>query len=447
MSRLRQQVFRGGKGDDVFVAPEPAVRPKRGPKDYSALPYSDFFTDKRIVSLPDRDNLSVRVYTKGEDGPVILLLHGGGYSGLTWAAMVKHLTTMVDVQIVAPDTRGHGDTRCTSDNQLDRETQCTDIGDLVRVMYGTIPPPIVVVGHSMGGAMAVHLAHGLYIPSLCGLVVIDVIEGSAMDSLGHMGTVLASRPSIFQNMANAIEWSMRSGHVRNLESARVSMPGQLVTIEQHKTIVKAPRTENLTDGIVERVYTTKAISSSIPEGDENVDEGTHAFTDTVRDTPRDLGTNTNCNTSSGVCGQKQGLNISACVGENENKNKSEYVKVSDGVGVPASIDVSSMKDKLIWRTDLLATEPYWRGWFEGISHLFLSTNVPKLVVLGGIDRMDTEMSVAHMQGKYQLKVMSSVGHMVHEDVPVQVAECLAEFVVRNRIASPKDMYNGLRPLL
>lgn len=28
---------------------------------------------------------SFRVYEKGESGPVLLLLHGGGHSGLSWA--------------------------------------------------------------------------------------------------------------------------------------------------------------------------------------------------------------------------------------------------------------------------------------------------------------------------------------------------------------------------
>ena len=38
-------------------------------------------------------------------------------------------------------------------------------------------PPIILVGHSMGGALAVHTAARDYIKNLIALVVIDVVEG------------------------------------------------------------------------------------------------------------------------------------------------------------------------------------------------------------------------------------------------------------------------------
>jgi alpha-beta hydrolase superfamily lysophospholipase len=41
----------------------------------------------------------------------------------------------------------------------------------------TTQPPIVLVGHSMGGAIAVHTAASNFIQNLIALVVIDVVEG------------------------------------------------------------------------------------------------------------------------------------------------------------------------------------------------------------------------------------------------------------------------------
>ncbi len=38
-------------------------------------------------------------------------------------------------------------------------------------------PPIILVGHSMGGALAVHVAAKNLIQNLIALVVIDVVEG------------------------------------------------------------------------------------------------------------------------------------------------------------------------------------------------------------------------------------------------------------------------------
>lgn len=69
-----------------------------------------------------------------------------------------------------------------------------------------------------------------------------------------------------------------------------------------------------------------------------------------------------------------------------------------------------------WRVSLDKTEPYWTGWFTGISELFLATKIPKMLLLAGTDRLDTALTVGQMQGKFQLVVLPSVGHTIQEDV-------------------------------
>ena len=79
----------------------------------------------------------------------------------------------------------------------------------------------------MGGALAVHTSLTEQVDGLIGLVVVDVVEGTAMDALSSMQGFLRGRPKTFPTLEYAIEWSLRSGQVRNTESARVSMAGQL----------------------------------------------------------------------------------------------------------------------------------------------------------------------------------------------------------------------------
>lgn len=55
---------------------------KRHPVDVSPLHWDAFFDKKDILEIEDD---SFCVYSKGDSGPVFYLLHGGGYSGLTWA--------------------------------------------------------------------------------------------------------------------------------------------------------------------------------------------------------------------------------------------------------------------------------------------------------------------------------------------------------------------------
>lgn len=59
---------------------------------------------------------------------------------------------------------------------------------------------------SMGGAIAVHTAIRDMVPSLSGLVVIDVVEGTALEALSSMQSFLRGRPKIFKSLEHAIEW-------------------------------------------------------------------------------------------------------------------------------------------------------------------------------------------------------------------------------------------------
>lgn len=137
---------------------------------------------------------------------------------------------------MAIDFRGHGDSRTNDDDDLSAETMATDIGNVLMKLYEDSPaaPSILLMGHSMGGAIAVHMGHMQLIPTLVGIVVIDVVEGTALESLQSMQSFLRSRPNHFKSIPNAIEWCVRSGQIRNIESAKVSMPGQIINCATKK---------------------------------------------------------------------------------------------------------------------------------------------------------------------------------------------------------------------
>ena len=77
---------------------------------------------------------------------------------------------------------------------------------------------------------------------------------------------------------------------------------------------------------------------------------------------------------------------------------------------------------------------YWKEWFGGLSAKFLSVQVPKLLLLAGVDRLDKELMVGHMQGKFQMQVLPLCGHAVHEDSPEDVSDALASFMLRYKFA-------------
>lgn len=63
---------------------------------------------------------------------------------------------------------------------------------------------------------------------LLGYAVLDVVEGTAMSALTSMSKYLEGRPGGFDTEERAIEWhTTSSGPIRNLESARISVPALL----------------------------------------------------------------------------------------------------------------------------------------------------------------------------------------------------------------------------
>jgi protein phosphatase methylesterase 1 len=54
--------------------------------------------------------------------------------------------------------------------------------------------------------------------------VIDVVEGTAMDALPFMENIVLSRPTEFRSLQSVVQYGIKSGQVKDLESARVSMP-------------------------------------------------------------------------------------------------------------------------------------------------------------------------------------------------------------------------------
>eukprot|EP01133_Synstelium_polycarpum_P003419 gene3419-3884_t len=197
---------------------------------------------------------------------------------------------------MAYDSRGHGQTKTSDDNDIDAAPPT--------------PLKIVLVGHSMGGAVVVKASSSGLILNQAALVVVDVVEGTAMSALPSMRLILSKKPSSFASISEAIKWS---GTLRNIESARISIPSQL---------------------------------------------------------------------------RLKG-------------------------------------DRYVWITDLEQTEKYWKEWFTGLSKEFLASRAVKLLVLAGSDRLDKELTIAQMQGKFQLVLLTTCGHVIQEDVNGRVPEAFS----------------------
>ncbi|QGS26891.1 alpha/beta fold hydrolase [Gordonia bronchialis] len=128
-----------------------------------------------MVAVP---SLNTYVFGPDEPGardaptPTILAIHGLTGHGRRWASLsAEHLS---DVRIIAPDLLGHGRSPWRPPWSIEHHVRA-----LSQVIDTHIPEPaqpIVVVGHSFGGAIALHLAN--FRPeAIKGLVLLDPAQG------------------------------------------------------------------------------------------------------------------------------------------------------------------------------------------------------------------------------------------------------------------------------
>jgi len=213
MDNLRKQIQ---TKDRPYTAPKGA-----GIENAQPLSWDQFY-DQKVLS---RSGLCV--YMAGTTGPLCMLFHGAGLGALSWAVVVKLLK--VHCRIICYDCRGHGDSTLSEDDMASQ----TLINDANSVLEEFFPEEtsLVLVGHSMGGAIAIRTALALPKGKVSGLVVLDVVEGTAMAALPKMMNVLQARPQKFDTPSSAISWAISSGTVRNQESARVSLPQQIIEKE------------------------------------------------------------------------------------------------------------------------------------------------------------------------------------------------------------------------
>ncbi len=100
--------------------------------------------------------------------PPVLLLHGGNQSAHSWDLVSLHLADRY--RVVAPDQRGHGDSEWSRESDYTLGALARDAAALIRERGMQRP---IIVGHSMGGMVALLLAK--FHPELPrALVIVDV---------------------------------------------------------------------------------------------------------------------------------------------------------------------------------------------------------------------------------------------------------------------------------
>lgn len=115
--------------------------------------------------------MRLHVQRSGSGAPALVFIHGLGGSTVTWDGVVEELSPTYAT--VAVDLLGHGQSPVPEDPALyTRDAALTDLDDVL----ATIEGPAVLVGHSLGGYLA--LAHAATRPgAVAGIVVLNTGPG------------------------------------------------------------------------------------------------------------------------------------------------------------------------------------------------------------------------------------------------------------------------------
>lgn len=213
---------------------------------FPPVPWSSFFaTELHLpVSTPTTRALYHVYLTPPSDpvkDPLFICHHGAGASGMSFAVFAKRVRSLCPTAgILSLEAREHGSivTDLDGGEILDFSAEALTSDALamieatkVKMGWKTLPPS-VFLGHSLGGVVAVRIAASAALgAALVGFLVLDVVEGSAIEALAFMKTYLASRPPRFDDLDAAVEWHLRTRSLRNPESARASVPGLLKAAE------------------------------------------------------------------------------------------------------------------------------------------------------------------------------------------------------------------------
>ena len=121
--------------------------------------------DTTVTRTPGSPNVYIR--EGGSGSPTLLLLHGLGATGDVWTGVTSLLEQRWPGSWIVPDLPGHG-----RSGRLDRYTYSTMAHAIADAL--DVREPLCIMGHSLGGVLAMMLASGEFgvdVRSVCALSV------------------------------------------------------------------------------------------------------------------------------------------------------------------------------------------------------------------------------------------------------------------------------------
>ena len=133
--------------------------------------------------------------THGAGQPTLVLLHGMGANGAVWRPFLEILEWKG--RILVPDLRGHG--RSSHARHYGYGQQAADVAELL-----SREDDVRIVGHSMGGAVALALASGSFGIEVKAVLAFGTKTGFSAEELEKMNTLAKAPVRWFDTREEAV---------------------------------------------------------------------------------------------------------------------------------------------------------------------------------------------------------------------------------------------------
>ena len=365
----------------MCLSPLLIPRLSTGRRTLDPLPWNDYFNRELYLKISrPSENVTFHVYVTPPEakGPLLVTHHGAGSSGLSFALLASEVRKVLPkAGILSLDARGHGETVVEQLDghtnivhlDLSLETLSQDLSDVIRMIQTQMAWPEL--------PDLVFIGH-----SLGGAVVTNVaMNGNFGNAVLGYAVLDVVEGMISKEMMHCLHIIFDTAMVQGLRLMLYKACNLTCPLDQRISLPLLPASNG------SKYFSAHA---SFP-------------------------VSTNAPVLASIRSRTIRSNISA------------------RISVPSLLrhDPSNVSHQWTWRTDLAATQPYWEGWFAGLSRNFLDAKGGKLLLLAGTDRLDKELMIGQMQGKYQLQVFPEAGHFVHEDQAEKTAMTIADFYRRN----------------
>jgi pimeloyl-ACP methyl ester carboxylesterase len=137
----------------------------------------------------------------GDEGAAtVVLMHGGGQTRRSWHGAAREFVA-AGYRVINLDARGHGDSDWPEDGRYSLEVLAGD----VRAVLGPPAGAVALVGASMGGVTALHLAASGDAPDVVAIIMVDIVPRVEQEGSDRIQAFMRAHPGGFASVDEAAD--------------------------------------------------------------------------------------------------------------------------------------------------------------------------------------------------------------------------------------------------